>query len=114
MAFSFFKRNDHDLPADDFLAKVQDDDVVLDVRTPGEYAGGHLAGAENIDLMASDFRERIEGLDRDRTYYLYCRSGNRSGQAAQMMRQLGFERAYNVGGFETLAKAGAETARGDG
>lgn len=110
---AFFKRNDHDLSAEDFLDRVGEDDVVLDVRTPGEYAGGHLAGSENVDLMATDFRERIGGLDRDRTYYLYCRSGNRSGQAAQMMRQMGFERAYNVGGFDQLAKAGAETARGD-
>lgn len=111
---SFFKRNDPTLSAEDFLGRVGEDDVVLDVRTPAEFAGGHLAGSENVDFMAPDFRERVEGLDRDRTYYLYCRSGTRSGKAAALMQEMGFSEVYNVGGFEKLAEAGAETARGDG
>lgn len=112
MPFSFLKRNDDlNLSAADFLARVEDEDVVLDVRTPGEFAGGHLAGVENVDFMATDFRDRVDALDRDRTYYLYCRSGNRSGQAAQMMQTMGFQRVYNVGGYEALAAAGAETER---
>lgn len=111
---SFFKRNDRDLSSEDFLDRVGDEDVVLDVRTPAEFAGGHLAGSENVDFMAPDFRERVEGLDRDRTYYLYCRSGTRSGKAAALMQEMGFAEVYNVGGFEKLAEAGAKTARGDG
>lgn len=94
----------------DFLAKRQPGDVVLDVRTPAEYAGGHLENADNIDVMAPDFASRVDGLDRKKTYYLYCRSGNRSGQAARRMKEMGFEHAYNVGGFEDLAAAGAPVA----
>ena len=83
---------------------------VVDVRTPDEYAGGHLAGADNLDLMAPDFRERAAGLPTGGPVYLYCRSGNRSGQAAVVLRELGYE-AYNVGGYEELADAGFATGQ---
>ena len=95
----------------DYLARRQDGDVLLDVRTPAEYAEGHLENADNVDVMAPDFAARVDGLDRSRTYYLYCRSGNRSGQAARRMKEMGFENAHNIGGFETLAAAGAPVAR---
>ncbi len=111
---NLFKRNAPTLSAEDFLDRVGEEDAVLDVRTPAEFAGGHLAGSENVDFMAPDFRERVEGLDRDRTYYLYCRSGTRSGKAATLMQEMGFSEVYNVGGFEKLAEAGAETTGGDG
>ena len=85
---------------------------VLDVRTPAEFAAGHLAGAVNVDLLAPDFPGRVRalGLPADGPVYLYCRSGNRSGQAARILRQLGHAGAVNVGGFDALRAAGAETA----
>lgn len=83
---------------------------VLDVRTPAEYATGHLAGVPNLDVLAPDFAARAADLPKDTTYFLYCRSGGRSGQAAQILRQFGHE-AYNVGGFDGLAAAGFETER---
>ncbi len=98
------------LTPSDFLAQQQPGDVVLDVRTPAEYAAGHLDGADNVDVLAPDFAARVDALDRKQTYYLYCRSGNRSGQAARRMKEMGFEKAYNVGGFEALAAAGANVA----
>ncbi|MCU0390255.1 MAG: rhodanese-like domain-containing protein [Thermoflexibacter sp.] len=49
-------------------------------------------------------------MDRDQTYYLYCRSGARSGKAAEMLEQAGFSKVFNVGGFEELANAGFEVA----
>lgn len=94
-----------------FLANVTDEDVVIDVRTPEEYEAGHLEGARNIDVRSDDFRAGVELLDKDKTYYLYCRTGNRSHQAAEIMKDLGFEAVYNVGGFDELAEAGAETVR---
>lgn len=92
-----------------FLAQRRATDVVLDVRTPEEYAAGHLRDAFNIDMLAADFQARVDTLDRDHTYYLYCRSGNRSQQAAEIMKKIGFRSLYNVGGFNALAKAGADT-----
>ena len=96
----------------EFVAERDPAAPVLDVRTPQEFASGHLAGAVNVDVMASDFHQRIEGMDLpgDGPVYLYCRSGARSGQAAQLLRQLGHDGAVNVGGFDALARAGAETA----
>jgi len=83
---------------------------VIDVRTSAEYAEGHLAGVSNFDVLAPDFAARAADLPRDTTYFVYCRSGARSGQAAQILRQFGHE-VYNVGGFDALAAAGFETER---
>ena len=85
---------------------------LLDVRTPKEFAEGHLAGAVIVDVMAPDFADRIEamGLPEAGPVYLYCRSGNRSGQATSTLRRLGVEGAVNVGGFDALVRAGAEAA----
>ncbi len=81
--------------------------VIIDVRTPAETADGMLAGALNIDFQAPDFRERIGQLDRDASYLLYCRTGNRSAQAAAVMAELGFADVVDAGGFAELVAAGA-------
>ncbi|OZC01655.1 rhodanese-like domain-containing protein [Rubricoccus marinus] len=96
----------------DYVADHDADAPLLDVRTPGEYAGGHLKGSVNVDVMAPDFQQKIEAMNLPASgpVYLYCRSGNRSGQAAKALQQMGHEGATNIGGFEPLAKAGAEVA----
>jgi rhodanese-related sulfurtransferase len=99
------------LSAEEFKSRWTADDVVIDVRSPGEFALGHVDGAENIDFQSPDFDERVASLDRDGTYYLYCRTGNRSGMAARIMRELAFENAYNVGGLDSLERAGVKTTR---
>jgi rhodanese-related sulfurtransferase len=81
--------------------------VIIDVRTPAETADGMLAGALNIDFQAPGFRERIGQLDRDASYLLYCRTGNRSAQAAAVMAELGFADVVDAGGFAELVAAGA-------
>lgn len=83
---------------------------ILDVRTPGEYAQGHLRDARNVDVMGADFVDRVDalGLDPETPVYLYCRSGNRSGKAARILRERGYARAFNVGGLRELEEAGAE------
>ncbi|HEX6129979.1 MAG TPA: rhodanese-like domain-containing protein [Candidatus Limnocylindria bacterium] len=83
--------------------------TVIDVRTPAEVAQGMIAGAINIDIGSPDFRARIEALDRDGRYLLYCRTGNRSAQAASVMRDLGFTDVVDAGGFDALVAAGAPT-----
>ncbi|MBC6609648.1 rhodanese-like domain-containing protein [Hymenobacter sp. BT507] len=85
------------------------DVVVLDVRTPEEYADGHLAGARNIDFKSSDFDDRIAQLDKSKTYVLYCASGNRSGKTAKLMTEKGFPKVENAGGFKDLKTAGLAT-----
>jgi len=100
-----------------FVAEASEDAIVLDVRTPAEFSEGHLTGAINVDWRSEDFEARIaalveEGtLSPDEPVYLYCRTGNRSGQATARLRELGYAGALNVGGFEALREAGAPTQR---
>ena len=80
---------------------------LLDVRTPAEYATGHIAGAINIDYNSPDFKSNIDRLDRSAVYIVYCKSGNRSAKASQIMAENGFEHILNVtGGFDDLAAQG--------
>lgn len=92
--------------AADAVAEL-DSRTVIDVRTPEETAQGMVAGALNIDLQSGDFRDRVAELDRDGRYLLYCRSGNRSAQAAAIMSELGFSDVVDAGGFDALVAAGA-------
>lgn len=80
------------------LEEEQDnpDFAIIDVRTPEEYAEGHIENAANIDFRADNFEDRIGELDRDKTYVIYCRSGVRSAGARDVMEELGFKEVYNV------------------
>ena len=102
-----------DISPEDFKQKMEKDrGVIIDVRTHGEYNEGHLKEADmQHDYLNGEFQKQLGSLDRDKTYYLYCRSGNRSGKAARIMKMQGFENVYNVGGFEDLARSGFETER---
>jgi len=84
--------------------------VILDVRTPEEFAAGHLDGAIMLDFYRDDFAVALEELDPDVPYLLYCRSGNRSGQTALLMEQLGFTDVADVdGGIRAWNEAGLPT-----
>lgn len=72
--------------------------VLIDVRTPEEYEEGHIKGARNIDYRDSDFRSNIDLLAKDTPVLVYCRSDRRSGQAMELMRELGFKTIYNLDG----------------
>jgi rhodanese-related sulfurtransferase len=72
--------------------------VILDVRTPGEFAEGFIEGAQMIDFQSGNFEAEIESLDKDVTYAVYCRSGNRSGQAVKIMQDAGFLNLFNLEG----------------
>ena len=78
---------------------------ILDVRTPGEYGAGHLEGAVNIDWLGGQMMSAFKDLDKNETYYLYCASGNRSNMAATFLKQQGFERVYNIGGYTSVMHA---------
>jgi rhodanese-related sulfurtransferase len=90
----------------------QDNVLLLDVRTDGEFAGGHLEGATQIDYSKSNFEAKIKELDRDQPVYVYCRSGNRSGRAARIMKGLGFKEVYNLeGGILAWQRKGKPVVR---
>ena len=81
--------------------------VILDVRTPEEFAGGHLKNARLLNKNAPEFESEIKALDKNKTYLVYCAIGGRSGQAAQMMNELGFTQVYDATeGFNALKAAG--------
>ncbi len=75
--------------------------VILDVRTSDEVAEGIIPGAEHLDIfLGQGFLDGLEAFDKSKNYYVYCRSGNRSGQACAIMNSVGFENAFNLeGGF---------------
>lgn len=84
---------------------VSADTVVVDVRTPDEFADGHLEGAVNIDVSAADFGDRIALLDPAADYVVYCRSGNRSASAVAAMRGAGFTAVTDAGGISAASSA---------
>lgn len=98
--FNFFKtkpKNYIDLSCEDFQkGMTAGDAVIIDVRTAGEFNSGKIKGARNIDIMSPSFMAQIQNLPKDKKYYIYCRSGNRSGQACDIMSEIGFENTYNL------------------
>jgi len=94
----------------DALQLVAQGAVVLDVRTPEEYAEGHLDGARNLNV-ADDFGRAVSALPKTGRYVVYCRSGNRSAQAAAVMKGLGFTDVADAGGLDNLAQAGGTVVR---
>ena len=92
--------------ADELLA-AEPRPTVIDVRTPAEFAEGPLEGAVLVDVQAPDFRDRIAELDRDASYVIYCRSGNRSVGARETMAELGFTDVADIdGGILAWVQAG--------
>jgi len=72
------------------------DFVILDVRTPEEFAEGHIDGAVNLDVQARDFEKKLRVLDRKKSYLVYCRTGNRSRKATVAMEALGFRSIFHM------------------
>jgi phage shock protein E len=83
---------------------TQPNTVLLDVRTPEEYAAGHLPGAQNLNFRAPDVAQQLQRLNPKQTYVLYCASGNRSSKTAVLMQEKGFQRVVNAGAYEDLKK----------
>lgn len=78
------------------LIKESSDVVVLDIRTPEEFAEGHVAGAVNVDFRADSFEEKIGELDPGTPYVVHCRSGGRSAQSLPILEKAGFEKIYHL------------------
>lgn len=81
--------------------------VLLDVRTPEEFAAGHIPGAINLDWNSPDFAKKVAELDKGKTYLVNCAAGGRSAKACGAMNKLNFTHCYNLeGGFKAWDKAG--------
>ncbi|MBK8551042.1 MAG: rhodanese-like domain-containing protein [Ignavibacteria bacterium] len=73
--------------------------VIIDVRTPGEWKTGYIHGTDKfIDFNSQDFEDQIQGLDKTKNYVIYCRSGNRSSKACEVMSSKGFSKLHNLSG----------------
>jgi len=96
------------LSVEEFARMAADkQNVILDVRTPKEFQAGHLSGAMNLDVSASDFQAKAALLDRSKIYLVHCASGVRSARACEKLNHLDFPNLYNLpGGFRAWAKAG--------
>lgn len=82
------------------LDQIKSELVIIDVRTPEEYAEGHLENAVNINYYDDDFKEQLSDLDKSKKVVVYCKLGGRSAKAAAVMDELGFEEVYDLdGGF---------------
>jgi rhodanese-related sulfurtransferase len=85
-------------------AEAVKDAVILDVRTPEEFKETRVKGAVNIDFKNPNFKSEIEKLDKNKPYKLYCRSGNRSGKAMELMKGMGFTNLENLGSVKEAAE----------
>ena len=96
--FTVFAQN---LPVESFEKKLLETSnaFLLDVRTAGEFGGGHLPKATNIDFRSPDFANKIKDLPKDKPVFVYCLSGGRSAQAAEIMRKEGFQVTELQGGY---------------
>lgn len=86
--------------------KESKDPILVDVRTPGEYAQGHLANAVLIDIYSDDFKSRVGKLDKSKPVFVYCKAGSRSSSAVGVFTEMGFKEIYDLsGGITAWQKA---------
>jgi rhodanese-related sulfurtransferase len=99
--------NGHNLSAADYKSRYVETNtahLLIDVRSPAEFAEGHIAGAKNFPLQ--DLQQQLAKIPRNKPIMLYCRSGSRSGMALQQLQNAGYEDVYNIGGLGGLTAQG--------
>ena len=90
-----------EMPITEFSSEdLRKDDLLVDVRTPGEFREGHFDGAVNIDWMSWDFIKKWDTIDKDRRIYVYCKKGGRSASAAHVLDSLGYQVIDLTGGWD--------------
>lgn len=114
LLFSFwtptFAQQAKSLSVEQFDKEVRKKDVVvIDVRTAQEFQSGHIKNAINLDFYAPDFTNKLKKLDKKARVLIYCRSGNRSGQALQLMQSIGFSNFADLAGGTASWLAGGKT-----
>ncbi len=76
--------------------KGDNDFAILDIRTPGEFQSGHLAKSILIDFYSKNFADQLSRLDKEKTFLIYCRSGNRSTKSLELFKKLKFQKVYHM------------------
>lgn len=101
------------IPASDFHdILVARESILLDIRTPQEFAAARIPGAVMIDFNSLSFRSRIEALEKDKIYLIYCRTGTRTQKSMRLYQQLGFATVLGLqGGIEAWARYGYPVSR---
>lgn len=108
LAQSALKVNSIEFKAQYFKYRGQ----LIDVRTPYEYADGHIENARNIDVSVATFETEIDKLDKDQAVFIYCGIGIRSAKAAAILRKKGFKYVYDLdGGYKDLIKVGMRSVK---
>lgn len=112
---SILPKNDHlNVHEAEELLKENSDLVLLDIRKQGEYKKEHIANAIHADYFSKDFNMKLAGLDKDKPYVVYCKSGTRSDETVRRMNELGISQVHIIGGgFRAWRAAGKETVKGD-
>lgn len=92
--------NNTKLSGTNFVQKYENttNAILLDVRTPDEFNAGHIKNAINIDYENQSFESEVKKLDTSKTYFVYCRSGNRSGKSISIMKSNGLKNIYELQG----------------
>ena len=99
-AFAQEKSANAVIKAAEYKEQIQKEKTqLIDVRTPEEYADGHIEGAKNFDFYAEDFLFQFQEFDKEQPLYIYCRSGNRSGKASKKLSEMGFRVIDLEGGY---------------
>lgn len=100
LVFGCSKTSDNEalVDADTFGKLIQDshDEIILDVRTPEEFAEGHIPGAVLINLYDADFQNKVNALDRSKPILVYCAAGVRSEKASEILKDSGFKKVYHL------------------
>ncbi|MBK9637258.1 MAG: rhodanese-like domain-containing protein [Bacteroidetes bacterium] len=98
---NLFKKNYEDCDGQEFKARLKEnaDAVLLDVRSASEFKSGTIKGAKNSNMLSPYFSSEIGTLDPSKTYFVFCRSGARSGTAANMMSKIGLKVINLKGGI---------------
>ena len=101
--FGLFERTKpfDNLDSNEFASRYKQEPnaVLLDVRTAGEFHSGYIPGATNLDIMRGDFASRVSTLDKNKTYFVYCRSGSRSAEACSILTSKGYKAINLAGGI---------------
>ena len=102
--FTFGACSSSDASSSQVDAAVIAESIIIDVRTPEEYVAGHLDGATLIDIKDASFDAKMAELDPNASYIIYCRSGNRSAQAVERMKEAGFTNLTDLGSLENASE----------
>ena len=87
------------LPPNEYQKRLVDKNIqFIDIRTPEEYKEGYITGAKNINYYDADFKDQMSKLNKNEPVYIYCRSGGRSGKAANILSEMGFKKVVDLQG----------------